>query len=100
MVGDLVPPGPLRAKLGKVTAMSAIFLRKSQVQVRYGDCSPTWIKRRVASDGFPAPTMYVGQSPLWSIDALNAWDVEQSSKPKPEPVRDMAAVRAAREVRS
>jgi hypothetical protein len=73
------------------------YLRRAQVQERYGDCSPTWIKRRMASDGFPAPAMYVGASALWSLDSLDAWDAAQAAKPKPDLVRDMAAVRAARE---
>jgi len=72
------------------------YLRKAQVCQRYGRCSPTWIKRRQAADDFPQPSMYVGQSPLWDLDALGAWDVAQAAKPKPEPVRDMIAVRAAR----
>ena len=76
------------------------YLRKAQVQERYGHCSPTWIKRRIADDGFPEPEMYAGQSPLWSLADLDAWDLAQAAKPKPEPRRDMAAVRAAREVRS
>jgi hypothetical protein len=76
------------------------YLRKAQVQERYGDVSPTWIKRRIASDGFPEPGMYVGASPLWLVADLDEWDEAQAKKPKPELVRDMAAVRAAREVQS
>ena len=82
------------------TPVSKRYLKKRQVQQRYGDRSATWIKRRIANDGFPEPAMYVGISPLWDLDSLDAWDAAQAAKPKPEPVRDMAAVRAAREVRS
>jgi hypothetical protein len=69
------------------------YLKKAQV---YGGTSGTWIKRRQAADGFPPPAMYVGQSPLWLLDDLDAWDAAQAAKPRPELVRDMAAVRAAR----
>jgi predicted DNA-binding transcriptional regulator AlpA len=76
--------------------VSKRYLRKAQVQERYS-CSAMWIKRHIAADGFPEPTMYVGASPLWSLDALEAWDAEQHGKPRPELVRDMAKVRAARQ---
>jgi hypothetical protein len=46
---------------------------------------------------FPEPAMHVGQSPLWLAADLDQWDVEQGKKPRPEPVRDMAVARAARQ---
>ena len=49
------------------------YLRKGQVQERYGRCSAMWIKRHIAADGFPEPAMYTGQSPLWSLDDLDTW---------------------------
>jgi predicted DNA-binding transcriptional regulator AlpA len=76
------------------------YLRKVQIQKRYGDVSPTWIKRRIANDGFPEPEMHVGISPLWLLSDLDAWDAVQAAKPKPGLARDMVAVRAAREVQS
>jgi predicted DNA-binding transcriptional regulator AlpA len=72
------------------------YLKKAQVLARYGDRSATWIKRQQERLAFPEPAMHVGQSPLWLLSDLDAWDLVQAAKPAPKCARDMVAVRAAR----
>ncbi|HEX3115221.1 MAG TPA: hypothetical protein VHQ48_07080 [Bradyrhizobium sp.] len=80
------------------TPVSKLYLKKRQVQQRYGDRSATWIKRQQEKYDFPQAAMYVGNSPLWLLADLDAWDAVQAAKPKPKLNRDMVAIRAAREV--
>jgi hypothetical protein len=72
-----------------------VYLTAKQVRARYGNASAMWITRRLANDGFPAP-LYIAGSRFWRVADLDLWDAAQIAKPRPQRVRDMAAVRSAR----
>lgn len=50
---------------------------------RYAGKSTMWIRRRMQSDGFPAPT-YFGRTRHWRLSEIIAWENEQAKTAAPK----------------
>jgi hypothetical protein len=48
------------------------YLRKAQLAERYGQATVRTIERMILDGRLPAPTIWRGRSPLWSIEELEA----------------------------
>lgn len=57
----------------------SLFLTSAQVLTRYGGTSQSWLKRRIARDGFPAPIRFGGRYRHFKLSEIEAWEAAKKA---------------------
>jgi hypothetical protein len=56
------------------------YLRKAQLAERYGGATVRTIERMILDGRLPAPTIWHGRNPLWSVEKFEEWERDTLSQ--------------------